>query len=102
MVRKTWTDVQTETLACPETQAGYDLARCSYEFGQRVRERRTEAGMTQKDLAQKLNTSQSAIARLEAGGTQPHVQTILALASALDVDWSFGDNGVAVVLGRNS
>ena len=102
MVRKTWTDVRTERLARPETPAGYDLARCSYKFGQRVRERRTEAGMTQKDLAQKLNTSQSAIARLEAGGTQPHVQTILALASALDVDWSFGDNGVAVVLGRNS
>ena len=57
MVRKAWTDVRTERLARPETQAGYDLARSSYEFGQRVRERRTEAGMTQKDLSLRSPTT---------------------------------------------
>ena len=102
MARKTWTHARTERITRPEAQAGYDLARSSYEFGQRVRERRLEVGMTQKTLAEKLNTSQPAIARLEAGGTQPRLQTILALSAALGVHWSIGQGGIGVVLGRAS
>jgi len=99
MARKTWAQARTQRIARPEAQAGYDLAHSCYEFGQRVRERRIEVGMTQKELGEKLNTSQSAIARLEAGGTQPRLQTILALSRALGVDWSFGHQGVGVVVG---
>ncbi len=98
MPRKTWANARASRLAEPEARDGYDLARSSYEFGQRVRERRLEVGMTQQDLAERLHTSQSAIARLEAGGTQPRLQTILALSEALEIDWSLGTTGVGVVL----
>lgn len=102
MARRTWTHARTERITRPGARDGYELARASHEFGQRVRERRLQVGLTQKDLAEKLNTSQSAVARLEAGGTQPRLQTILALSNALEVDWSIGQSGVGIVLGRAS
>ncbi len=95
MTRTSWPELRSERMSRPEARAGYEQARVSYEFGRRGRERRLEIGMTQQALAEKLHTSQSAIARLEGGGTHPRLQTILALADALAIDWSIGPRGVS-------
>lgn len=48
-----------------------------------VQEARQIASLTQRDLAERLGTSQSAIARLEQGGTNPTVSTLVrSLAAA--------------------
>ena len=101
MTRTSWTDVRTERLTRPAARAGYELARASYDFGARVRDRRLVIGMTQAELAEKLHTSQSAIARLEAGGTQPRPQSILALSHALGIDWSIGQLVLAALRKRD-
>lgn len=54
----------------------------------RVTERRVEMGMSQRELAELVGTTQSAIARLERGGRPPRIDTLLRIAEALDCDLS--------------
>ena len=68
-----------------EFRAAYDETRRSYEFGALTRTLRKAAGLTQKELATRMGTTASAIARLEAGGTTPTFATLEHLADALGV-----------------
>ena len=43
---------------------------------------RVTAGLTQQELAQRMETTQSVIARLESGRTRPSTQTLERLAAA--------------------
>jgi len=43
---------------------------------------RVAAGLTQEQLAQRMDTTQSVIARMESGRTRPSTQTLERLASA--------------------
>jgi transcriptional regulator with XRE-family HTH domain len=52
----------------------------------RVAERRQEKGLSQRELAELVGTTQSAIARLERGGRPPRIDTLLRIADALDCD----------------
>jgi transcriptional regulator with XRE-family HTH domain len=51
-----------------------------------VAERRQAKGMSQRELAELVGTTQSAIARLERGGRPPRIDTLLRIADALDCD----------------
>jgi transcriptional regulator with XRE-family HTH domain len=51
-----------------------------------VAERRAARGLSQRELAQLVGTTQSAIARLESGGRPPRIDTLLRIAEALDCD----------------
>ena len=51
-----------------------------------VASRRVAQGLSQKDLAELVGTTQSAIARLERGGRPPRIDTLLRIAEALDCD----------------
>jgi len=44
--------------------------------GELVREARRRAGLTQKELAERAGTTQSAIARLESGRTSPSLERL--------------------------
>jgi transcriptional regulator with XRE-family HTH domain len=55
-------------------------------FGERLRELRQEAGLTQKQLAEEAGLTVWAITDLEQGGRQhPRWDTVVALADALGV-----------------
>ncbi|MGZ8695392.1 MAG: helix-turn-helix domain-containing protein [Gaiellaceae bacterium] len=58
------------------------------QIADQVAGRRLEKGLSQKDLAERCGTTQSAIARLEAGGRPPRIDTLLRIANALDCDLS--------------
>ena len=49
-----------------------------------VSEQRLARGLSQKELGELCGTTQSAIARLEAGERAPRVDTLLRIANALD------------------
>lgn len=57
---------------------------------------RVMAGLSQEQLAQRMNTTQSVIARLESGRTRPSTQTLerLAVATGTRLQISFEPAGV--------
>lgn len=66
-----------------EGRAAYaDEARIS-AFRELVYRLRTEAGLTQAELADRMGTTQSAIARMEGGGTRPTLETLEKFAVAI-------------------
>lgn len=67
---------------CPGEPNGVEEAT----FGRALREMRQSAGLSQRELAERLGTTQSAVARMENGATQPKLRTIEKLAEALKRD----------------
>ncbi len=55
------------------------------ELGHAVAAARQEAGLTQAELAERLGTTQSAVARLEHGGVMPTIETLSRLAGLLSL-----------------
>jgi HTH-type transcriptional regulator / antitoxin HipB len=64
-------------------KAAYEQTRLRYELGEAVRLRREELGWSQRQLAQRAGTSESGVARFEAGGTTPTLPLLQGLAQAL-------------------
>lgn len=91
----------TELIAAPLTDRGraaYDNEDRISEFREFVFRLRTEAGYTQGELALKMGTTQSAIARMEGGGTRPTLDTLEKLAIAVGAELVVG---VAPCLSEN-
>jgi transcriptional regulator with XRE-family HTH domain len=53
-----------------------------FELARAVIDARVTAGLTQEQLATRMETTQSVIARLESGRTRPSTQTLERLAAA--------------------
>jgi len=51
-----------------------------------VHEARRRRGLSQAELARRLGTTQSAIARLESGAIAPRFETVVAAVRACDLD----------------
>ena len=51
-----------------------------------VREARLRAGLTQKELAARLNTMQSVISRWESGSVSPTIETLAEVAAACGLE----------------
>lgn len=62
-------------------------------FGAMLRRLRQGAALSQQELAERLGTTQSAIARLESGSAQPKLATLSKLAEALGEDLDIHING---------
>jgi ribosome-binding protein aMBF1 (putative translation factor) len=81
--RKSWSDLRRRRLEKPAARVGYETARLAYELGRQVRELRQAHGLSQRQLAERMGTTQSVIARLEAGGSKPSISTLERGAAAL-------------------
>ena len=79
--------------------------------GELIREARRRAGISQRELAERLRTTQSVVARWESGGTAPSFETVVRAVRAcgfeLDVhllpldegfehDWSLADENLSL------
>ena len=56
----------------------------SNEIGNRIREARVQAGLKQKELAEKIGVSESRVSQYEKGSQNPRIGTLLKIADALD------------------
>jgi predicted transcriptional regulator len=56
------------------------------QIADKVATRRGEKGLSQRELAELVGTTQSAIARLERGGRPPRIDTLLNIADALECE----------------
>lgn len=68
----------------PEFKKLYNETRLEFEIAKSVIRARIENGLTQKQLADKLHTGQSAISRLEGANTTPSISFLKRLATALN------------------
>jgi len=79
---KTVTLEKLNLLAVRNVRAAYDALAPQYAVARAVIEARTRAGLSQAELARRMETSQSYIARLESGRTLPSMRTFLRVAKA--------------------
>jgi transcriptional regulator with XRE-family HTH domain len=64
-------------------------------FGERIRARRVQLGLSQLALATRLETSPMQVSRWERQATSPVLESVAALADALDctLDWLVAGRG---------
>lgn len=56
------------------------------KLGNRIREIRTEKGMSQAELANSINKDQQSVQRLEAGKVNPSVYFLFEVAQGLQIE----------------
>ncbi len=94
MARKSMTELTAARLAKmsaderAEFDETYATARLALEFGEKVRDAREASGLSQRNLAERMSTSQAAVARLEAGGVGSTLTTLQKVADALGMSIS--------------
>ena len=58
-------------------------------FGEKLRTVRERKGITLKQVAAKVNVSESLISQIERNRVSPSVDTLIAIADALDIDLDY-------------
>ncbi|MPZ88150.1 MAG: helix-turn-helix domain-containing protein [Nitriliruptorales bacterium] len=82
--RRTWQDLRLERASAdPDFDQHAAQARLRHDLAQLVYDLRTSAGLTQAELARRMGTTQSAIARLEGAGTNPSAELLQRLGNAV-------------------
>jgi predicted transcriptional regulator len=74
--------IKARLLANPAVKAEYDALAPELEISAELVKARVRAGLSQSQLATRMGTSQSTIARLESGLTLPSTKTLLRFARA--------------------
>ena len=65
------TDLHIQCSRDPEYRAAYEALAPNFELARSLIQARTAAGLTQAQLAERMKTSQSVIARIEGGRAHP-------------------------------
>jgi predicted transcriptional regulator len=86
MAARTRTDTVRPLERLRERIATRDRGWFFAAIAEKVSERRGAIGMSQRQLAELVGTTQSAIARLERGGRPPRIDTLLKIAEALECE----------------
>jgi len=81
---KNWKTLKKELLKDKKAREEYERLKPRYQMISEIIEARKRKGLTQEDLAKKIGTKQSAIARIESGNANPTVDFLEKVASALD------------------
>lgn len=66
----------------PAYRAEYDALDEEFTVMAAIAKARRRAGLSQAELARRMNTTQSTVARLESGRGQPSTRTLLRFAKA--------------------
>lgn len=76
---------RARAFARPDVREAYDALGAEFAFLDEVLKARAETGLTQAQVAERVGTTQSAIARLESGASKhsPSIATLQKYAKAL-------------------
>jgi len=75
-------DLKKRLMANPEFEREYAAADAEFAVIEALVRARTAADLSQAELARRIGTTQSAIARLEGGGVSPSLSTLRKYAEA--------------------
>lgn len=81
---QTFEDFKAESLKNPKIRSEYDKLGPRYEVIRQLIKARNKLKMTQEEVAIRMGTKQSALARFEAGNTNPTLDFVQKLARALE------------------
>jgi ribosome-binding protein aMBF1 (putative translation factor) len=85
-----WKQLKTELLQNKAVKKEYDKLTPRYEAISELISARIKKGITQKELAQKIGTKQSAIARFEAGNVNPSLGFLEKMAEVMGYKLTIG------------
>ena len=80
---RSWKELKAELLKDAALKKEYDKLAPRYAAISKLISARLRQGITQKQLAQKIGTKQSAIARFEAGNTNPSLGFLEKIADVM-------------------
>jgi predicted transcriptional regulator len=80
---KTLKTLKRELLADAGTRAEYEAMADEYAVARELIAARARAGMSQGEVAQRMGTTQSVVARLESGKRPPSMRTVQRFAQAV-------------------
>jgi ribosome-binding protein aMBF1 (putative translation factor) len=80
----TWEEHRKQLMKDPEFVRAWQELQPEFEIIEKIIRARIKRGVTQKKLAQRMKTKQSAISRLESGTANPSLNFLKRLAEALD------------------
>jgi len=81
---KSWKDLKKELLENKKVAREYKNLEPRYLIISKLIEARNKMGLTQKDVAEKIGTRQSAIARFESGLANPTLSFLEKLTTAIN------------------
>ena len=75
-------ELKKRLMESPEFRSEYEKASTEFAIVETLVRARLAANLSQAQLAKKIGTTQSAIARLEGGGVSPSISTLKRYAEA--------------------
>jgi ribosome-binding protein aMBF1 (putative translation factor) len=69
-------------LTDPRVQKAYEALDDEYALARAIIQARVQSGLTQEELAKRMGTTQSVVARLESGKRLPSIRTLRRVAEA--------------------
>lgn len=79
---KDLSQLRPQLLADPEIRAEHDALGPEFIIARELIGARARAGLTQDEIASRMGTTQSTIARLESGRDMPSMRTLMRYAEA--------------------
>lgn len=75
--------LKNEALKDPKVKETYDSLELEFSIIRQIIDKRLKRGISQKDLAKKIGTKQSAISRFESGRYNPTLSFLSKISEAL-------------------
>ncbi len=75
-------DLKKRLMENPEFRKEYEKSDAEFQLIEALVRARVNANLSQTELARRIGTTQSAIARLEGGGVSPSISTLRRYAEA--------------------
>ena len=86
----TWRDHKARVPLRGEAARAYEAARREIGIGYLILKARAAAGLTQRELAMEIGTSQPTVARWESGAQLPSVRSLTRIAEATGFQLTVG------------
>ena len=78
-----WKEARNKILSDPEVRSHYEQLKPKYQIIKQLIDQRKRLNITQKELAERMETTQSVIARLESGKGNITLQTLERMSEVL-------------------